>query len=173
MAKPKIDDQLAKARENVEILKVQLEEDIDVANEMAYSDAELQRLLRKLPTVMFQASQRVVLKFIDFKDAKRMVKKELAIAMMQANAMRDSEGLTSEKDRTAWAQNQPNVDKAEIDLIQAEAVKEFLTMRGVAQDCEPMIHDWPARCSMVTANVELTGAARLYRAASSDRRERG
>ena len=25
-------------------------------------------------------------------------------------------------------------------------------MRGVAQDCEPMIHDWPARCSMVTAN---------------------
>ena len=35
----------------------------------------------------------------------------------------------------------------------AEAVKEFLTMRGVAQDCEPMIHDWPARCSMVTANV--------------------
>lgn len=34
----------------------------------------------------------------------------------------------------------------------AEAVKEFLTMRGVAQDCEPMIHDWPARCSMV--NIE-------------------
>ncbi len=26
----------------------------------------------------------------------------------------------------------------------AEAVKEFLTMRGVAQDCEPMIHDWPS-----------------------------
>jgi hypothetical protein len=36
----------------------------------------------------------------------------------------------------------------------AEAVKEFLTMRGVAQDCEPMIHGWPARCSMVTANTE-------------------
>ena len=38
----------------------------------------------------------------------------------------------------------------------AEAVKEFLTMRGVAQDCEPMIHDWPARCSMVTANVKYS-----------------
>ena len=37
----------------------------------------------------------------------------------------------------------------------AEAVKEFLTMRGVAQDCEPMIHDWPARCSMVTANPDF------------------
>ena len=40
----------------------------------------------------------------------------------------------------------------------AEAVKEFLTMRGVAQDCEPMIHDWPARCSMVTANAKVTVA---------------
>ena len=40
----------------------------------------------------------------------------------------------------------------------AEAVKEFLTMRGVAQDCEPMIHDWPARCSMVTANAKVTGS---------------
>lgn len=29
----------------------------------------------------------------------------------------------------------------------AEVVKDFLTMRGVAQDCEPMIHYWPARCS--------------------------
>lgn len=120
MAK-KIDDQLEIARKNVEVLKVQLEEDIDVANEMAYSDQELQRLLRRLPVVMFQASQRVVLKFIDFKDAKRNVKKELAIAMMKANALRDKEGLTSEKDRSAWAQNQPNVDAAEIAVIQAEA----------------------------------------------------
>ena len=31
-------------------------------------------------------------------------------------------------------------------------------MRGVAQDCEPMIHDWPARCSMVTANAKVTVA---------------
>jgi hypothetical protein len=120
MAK-KIDDQLTEARKNVEVLKIQLEQDIDVANEMAYSDAELQRLLKRLPVVMFQASQRVVLKFIDFKDAKRNAKKELAIAMMRANALRDKEGLTSEKDRSAWAQNQKNVDTAEIAVIQAEA----------------------------------------------------
>ena len=37
----------------------------------------------------------------------------------------------------------------------AEAVKEFLTMRGVAQDCEPMIHDWPARCGASVPSVEL------------------
>jgi hypothetical protein len=68
---------------------------------------------------MFQASQSTVLKFIDFKDAKRKVKKELALAMMQANQMKDE--LSSAEDRKAWAQNADNVEKAEIDLIQAEA----------------------------------------------------
>lgn len=119
--KPKIDDQLADARKNVEMLKVQMNDDIDVANEMSYSDEELQRLLRRLPVVMFQASQKVVLKFIDFKDAKRNVKKEMAIAMMQANAMKDSEGLTAEADRKAYAQNSTGVEQAEIAEIQAEA----------------------------------------------------
>lgn len=119
--KPDVTDQLTKARENVELLKVQLDEDIDVTNEMAYSDEELQRLLRRLPVVMFQASQKVVMKFIDFKDAKRRTKKEMAIAMMQANAQKDTEGLTAEADRRAWAQRQPNVEEAEIDEIQAEA----------------------------------------------------
>lgn len=121
MAKKKVEDQLVQARKNVEILKVQMDEDIDVKNEMAYSDAELQRLLKRLPVVMFQASQRVVLKFIDFKDAKRRTKKEFALAMMQANTMKDKHGLTSEADRKAWAQNSKNVEAAEIAEIQAEA----------------------------------------------------
>lgn len=119
--KPKIDDQLAEARKNVEILKVQMEDDIDVKNEMSYSDEELQRLLRRLPVVMFQASQKVVLRFIDFKDAKRRVKKEMALAMMQANAVKETEGLTAENDRRSWAQRQKNVEEAEIAEIQAEA----------------------------------------------------
>lgn len=115
------EDQLNIARKNVEVLKIQLEQDIDVGNEMSYSDEELKRLLKRLPVVMFQASQKVVLKFIDFKDAKRMVKKELAVSMMQANALKDSEGLTSSEDRKAYAQNSKNVEKAEVELIQAEA----------------------------------------------------
>ena len=115
------EDQLSIARKNVEVLKIQLEQDIDVGNEMAYSDEELKRLLKRLPVVMFQASQKVVLKFIDFKDAKRNVKKELALAMMQANALKESEGLTSSEDRKAYAQNTKSVEKAEVELIQAEA----------------------------------------------------
>ena len=64
MAKPDVTDQLTQVRKNVELLKVQLDEDINVTNEMSYSDEESQRLLRRLPVVMFQASQRVVMKFI-------------------------------------------------------------------------------------------------------------
>jgi hypothetical protein len=116
---PEVEDKLALARKNVEVLKVQMDEDIDVANEMAYSDEELERLLKRLPVVMFRQSQVVVLKFIDFKDAKRKVKKELALAMMQANQQKET--LSSAEDRKAWAQNSRNVEMAEIDLINAEA----------------------------------------------------
>lgn len=121
MVRKSVEDQLTQARKNVEILKVQMEDDIDVKNEMSYTDEELQRLLRRLPVVMFQASQKVVLKFIDFKDAKRRTKKEFALAMMQANAVKDQEGLTAEADRRSWAQHQPNVEEAEVAEIQAEA----------------------------------------------------
>jgi len=121
MKKPIIDNQLETARKNVELLKIQLEQDIDVDNEMAYSDEELKRLLKRLPVVMFQASQKVVLKFIDFKDAKRNTKKAFAIAMMKANTLKGSEGLTSEADRKAFAQNSREVEASEIAEIQAEA----------------------------------------------------
>lgn len=121
MLKSSVEQQLETARNNVNILKVQLEQDIDVGNEMAYRDEELKRLLKKLPVIMFQASQTVVLKFIDFKDAKRKVKKEMAIAMMQANSDENKQTLTSAEDRKAYAQDQNNVEQAEVELIQAEA----------------------------------------------------
>lgn len=116
-----IQAQLKQARANVELLKVQMDDDIDVQNEMAYSDQELQRLLTKLPKIQFQAAQRQILKFIDWKDAKRTVKKEMAIQMMKANTMKDKHGLTAEADRRAWAQNTSAVEKAEINEIQTEA----------------------------------------------------
>lgn len=39
-----------------------------------------------------------------------------------------------------------------------EAVKEFLTMRGVDQDRAPMIFNWPGRCSNVTAKAPVKRA---------------
>ena len=38
----------------------------------------------------------------------------------------------------------------------ADAVKEFLTMRGVDQECEPMISNWPGRCGKIVPNAKLT-----------------
>jgi hypothetical protein len=70
---------------------------------------------------MFHQSQKVVLAFIDWKDAKRKVKKEFALSMMEANTKKDKLGLTSEADRRAWAQYRKNVELAEVEEIQAEA----------------------------------------------------
>jgi len=127
-----IEDKLALARTNVEILKVQMNDDIDVTNELAYTDAELERLLKRLPVVMFQQSQSVVLKFIDFKDAKRKVKKELALAMMEANQKKSD--LSSADDRKAWAQNSRKVEVAEVELIQAEAAYKMAEFHFQAYD---------------------------------------
>lgn len=106
------------SRQQIRDLKIQLEHDTDVSDALPYTDDEIQRLLRKMPVVMFHASQSVVLKLIDFKEAKRKLKKEQAIAMMQANHKKD---LGAAEDRKAWAYTQKNVEAAEIDLINAEA----------------------------------------------------
>lgn len=110
--------QLDEAKQKIEDLKIQLEYDTDVAEEMAYTDEEIQKLLKKLPVVMFQAAQSVVIKLMDYKEAKRKLKKEYAIAMMKAQHQDD---LSAAEDRKAWANDQDNVEQAEIDLINAEA----------------------------------------------------
>lgn len=131
---PEIEQRLISARKNVELLKVQMDEDIDVVNEMSYTDAELDRLLKRLPVVMFQQSQKIVLAFIDWKDAKRKVKKEFAMAMMEANTKKDKLGLTSEADRRAWAQYTRAVELAEVDEIQAEAAYRMADFHFQAYD---------------------------------------
>ena len=122
---------LDQARQNIAALKVTLEHDTDVANELAYSDQEIEKLLKKLPVVMFQAAQQVVIKMIDFKEAKRKLKKEQAIAMMKAQHKPE---LTAADDRKAWAYDQKNVENAEIDLINAEAEFKMAEFHMAAYD---------------------------------------
>jgi len=119
------------ARKNITDLKIQLEHDTNVANELAYSDQEIEKLLKKLPVVMFHAAQQVVIKLIDFKEAKRKLKKEQAIAMMKAQAKSE---LTAADDRKAWAYDQKNVENAEIDLINAEAEYKMAEFHLAAYD---------------------------------------
>ena len=122
---------LDEARKQITALKVTLEHDTDVTNELAYSDQEIEKLLRKLPVVMFHAAQQVVIKMIDFKDAKRKLKKEQAIAMMQAQQKPE---LTAADDRKAWAYDRKNVEDAEIDLINAEAAYKMAEFHMAAYD---------------------------------------
>lgn len=131
MNKREAEAKLKKARNQISDLKIALEHDTDVSNELAYTDEEIQKLLRKLPVVMFTAAQQVVLKLIDYKEAKRRLKKEQAIAMMKAQHKPD---LTAAEDRKAWAYDQSNVENAELDLINAEAEYKMAEFHMAAYD---------------------------------------
>jgi len=131
MKRSDAESRLEASRKQVRDLKITLEHDTNPADVLPYSDDEIQRLLRKLPVVMFHASQSVVLKLIDFKEAKRKLKKEQAIAMMQANHRAD---LTAADDRKAWAYSQKNVENAEIELINAEAEAKMAEFHFAAYD---------------------------------------
>lgn len=147
MAETSIDKVKAEIRD----LKTEVESEIDVTNEVKYTDEEIERLLRKLPVVMFQAAQTIVLRLMDFKEAKRKQKKVLALQIMKANARKE---LTSATDRKAWAENTKDFEKAEIEVINAEAqykiaeyrfemldnlymgVKKLIIMRTAQNDAE-------------------------------------
>lgn len=113
-----MEDKLLATRLLIKDLKQQVEFDIDVSDDIKYTDEQIEKLLKKLPVVMFQAAQTIVLRLIDFKEAKRKLKKEIAKQTMNANANGD---LTAAPDRKAWAESRPEVETAEIELINAEA----------------------------------------------------
>lgn len=131
MKRSDAEKKLEVARGNISALKIQLEHDTDVSNELAYTDEEIEKLLKKLPVVMFHAAQSVVIKLIDFKEAKRKLKKEQAIAMMKAQHV---PALTAADDRKAWAYDQKNVEDAELDLINAEAEYKMAEFHLAAYD---------------------------------------
>ena len=101
-----------------EIKGLEYEADIDISEELKYTDDEIEKLLRKLPVAMFQAAQTLVLRFMDFKEAKRNLKKTFAVQMMKAN---NNAKLSAAPDRKAQAENSQPYERAEINLINAEA----------------------------------------------------
>lgn len=109
---------LALTKREITALKQTLDTDIDVGNEIAYTDEQIERLLKKLPVVMYDAAQRIVVRLIEFKEAKRRLKKTIAMEMMKA---RNDPKLTAVGDRKAVAENSQPVEDAEIVLINAEA----------------------------------------------------
>ncbi len=115
---PATEQSIAITKREIEGLKRALETDIDITDEIAYSEEQIEKLLKKLPVVMFNAAQKVVLRLIDLKEAKRMLRKVTAMQMMIARAKPE---LTAVGDRKAWAEQSPEVEAAEIAVINAEA----------------------------------------------------
>ena len=126
-----IDNKLALTKKEITALKQTLENDLDTENEITYTDEQIERLLKKLPVVMFSAAQQIVLKLIEFKDAKRKLKKTIAQQTMIAQNDPD---LPAANDRKAWADNRPEVEAAEIDLINAEAEYKMAELHYEAYD---------------------------------------
>jgi len=120
------DKSIAKIKAEIQGMTAEVEAEIDVTNEVKYTDEEIERLLRKLPVAMFQATQTIVLRLMDYKEAKRYLKKTLAIEMMKAN---QNKKLTAAPDRKAWAENSKAVEKAEIAVINAEAQHKIAEFR--------------------------------------------
>lgn len=109
---------IEQVKDEIANLKYEVQDDIDIKNELKYTDEEIEKLLRKLPVVMFQAAQTIVLRLMDYKEAKRRLKKEFAVQMMKAN---HDKKLTAAPDRKAWAENTKQFEQAEIAVINAEA----------------------------------------------------
>lgn len=112
------DKLIAFTKSEITALKQTLDTDIDVTQEISYTDEQIEKLLKKLPVVMYDAAQRIVLRLIEFKEAKRRLKKTLAMEMMKA---RQDPTLTAAPDRKAVAENSQAVEDAEIVVINAEA----------------------------------------------------
>ena len=127
----KTEQSIEVVKRQIVTLKQQLETDIDVADELRYTDEEIEKLLKKLPVVMFHAAQSVVLRLIDYKEAKRRLKKELAVQMMKANLRKT---LTAADDRKAWAQRQPAVEREEVAVINCEAELKMAEFHYTAYD---------------------------------------
>lgn len=107
-------------------VKMALAEGVEVKDIDRYTTEQVETLLKKLPRTKYVAAQDIVQHLITFKDAKRNLNKVKAQMMMKAGSQPD---LGAAADRKAWADERPEVEAAEISLIDAEAhlrIAEFL-----------------------------------------------
>lgn len=122
---------LAIMRKDIEAMRQSLDADIDVEDEIPYTDDKIERLLKKLPVVMYHAAEQIVLRLAEYKEAKRRLKKTLGneMAIARLNPL-----LTAVGDRKAAAENSQIVEDEEINVINAEANYRMAEYRYTAYD---------------------------------------
>lgn len=98
-----------------------------------FSEEDIERLLSVLPKTKYMQGGEALKRLETYEDAKRETKHETAKQRLIASAAKDVKGLGSDKDREAWASQQPTVIKrqkaelnANIQLKLAELKYQYL-----------------------------------------------
>jgi 3-mercaptopyruvate sulfurtransferase SseA len=119
-------------QDDVRKAQLALAEGLDVSEIDKYTTDQVETLLKKLPISKYKAAQEMVSALIVMKDAKRHLSKTRAQALMRATGHRET--LTNAQDRKAWADEQPEVEEAEMNLISAEARLKMAELKLEAMD---------------------------------------
>lgn len=117
---------------------------LDLSKARIYTIPEIQKALTGLPEAKYRYGVAVIQAKAKFDEAKYNLKRVMAAKQLEASSMKNELGLSSDTDRKSWVMNQPEVAKAEVELIEAEgelktmelkyqrAEDEFVTARKLA-----------------------------------------
>lgn len=111
-----MDNKLAAQRKELESLKQKFVDET-VADGIQYTEEEIRLLIKKIPIAIFNQGNVLTEAMINYKEAKRVFKKTYNMKLIEANY---DEDLKSAGERKAWAENHPETESAEQDVIIAE-----------------------------------------------------
>lgn len=94
-----------------------------------FSEADINRLLATLPETIYKYGIEVVRTMEEFEAKKRVTKLTLAKYASVASLNREKLGLSSEKDRTAYAMSQKPYQDAESEEVDAKIAHELAKLR--------------------------------------------
>lgn len=102
---------------------------LTITGENRYSVMQIQELLSRMPQTIREYGERCANAMSELDMKKYELKKQRAIVMLEASAMKEQLGLSSEKDRVAYTDQDERVVTAEIALIEAKGEYEGLKLK--------------------------------------------
>jgi len=111
-----MENKLATQRKQLEELKQKFIDET-VADGIPYTQQQVEVLITKIPIAIFNQGTALTQAMVDYKEAKRNLKKIYNMKLIEANY---DEDLKSAGERKAWAENHKETQEAEEDLIIAE-----------------------------------------------------
>lgn len=102
---------------------------LTISGENRYKVNQIQELLSRMPQTIREYGERAAEAMGTVELAKSNYKKALAAAQLVASQNKEDFGLSSEKDRQAWAINREEVAEAELSLQEAKIEYEGLRLK--------------------------------------------